>query len=322
MDIYEPTFNLIYQLLPVQEWPDTFTILERTKSKKPKDWRLPVLACESVGGLSEQAIPAVAAIGCMQISIILVDDMLDADPRGMHNQFGAPKTSNMAVAFQSAGLEAITQSEAEPENKLAALHSLSEMMLTTAFGQHMDVRNPKDEEAYWQLVRTKSSPFFGAALHVGAVLGSAPTDTSEQIKLLGHIYGEMIQIHDDLNDTMAVPANPDWTLGRSPLPILYAQTVEHPERERFLELRQAIPDPEALTEAQSILIRCGAVSYAVDRLIRRYQAALDMLESMSRIKPQGLEKLLDDVIDPVRKLFASIGVAESDVLLTPLIRSP
>jgi hypothetical protein len=68
----------------------------------------------------------------------------------------------------------------------------------------------------------------------------------------------MNQIHNDLNDTMAVPANPDWRLDRSPLPILFAQVVEYAEKERFLGLCQNISNPVALTEAQTILIRCGA----------------------------------------------------------------
>lgn len=74
----------------------------------------------------------------------------------------------------------------------------------------------------------------------------------------------MIQIQDDLNDAIAVPANPDWALGRSSLPILFAQTVDYPERGRFLQLRcalQAAPDAEALAEAQAILVRCGQLRH-------------------------------------------------------------
>lgn len=315
MDIYTRTVATLMNSPLVESWPEMQTALTRTASKKPRDWRLPVLACEAVGGRHEQAIPAAAAIACLQISIILIDDMLDADPRGEYNRIGAPSAANLASGFQAAGLEAIARGEAKPATKLAALQNLNQMMLTTALGQHMDVQNPEDEATYWDLVRTKSSPFFGAAMHVGALLGGATIETAEQVKRLGHIYGEMIQIHDDLNDTMAIPANPDWTLGRSPLPILYAQVVEHPDRERFIEVHQAIPDPEALTEAQTILIRCGAVSYAVDQLLRRCQVAREILAATSLIHREGLEVLLDDVVDPVKKLFASIGVPQPDALL-------
>ncbi|MFH1635153.1 MAG: polyprenyl synthetase family protein, partial [Chloroflexota bacterium] len=244
MDIYKSTFDLLFDLFPVQEWPDARAILERAQPKKPRDWYLPVLACEAVGGSCIKAIPAAAAIGCMQISIILVDDLLDNDPRGEYHRIGAPATANLAIAFQAAGMDAIAQSDAGAVTKLAVSHSLCQMMLTTAYGQYLDIQNPEDEAAYWNLVRTKSSPFFGSALHVGALLGGASADVSTQIEQFGHIYGEMIQIHDDINDTMAVPANPDWTLGRLPLPILFAQIVDHPEKARFIELREAITNPD------------------------------------------------------------------------------
>ncbi len=217
--------------------------LERTAKKKPRDWQLPVLACDAVGGAPESVIPAAAAIACLQISIILIDDMLDADQRGEYHRIGKAVAANLAAAFQAMGLKAIACSETATESKLEALHSLNQIMLTTALGQYLDVQNPADEDAYWHLVRAKRSPFFGAALHVGALLGGASLDVAAQIKELGNLYGEMIQIHDDLGDTMAVPANTDWILGRAPLPILFAQSVDHPERARFLEIWEMIPDP-------------------------------------------------------------------------------
>ena len=84
------------------------------------------------------------------------------------------------------------------------------------------------------------------------------------LQKLGGIYGEMIQIHDDMHDAMETPANPDWVQGRSPLPILFASLVSHPEQKRFLALVQNITEPAALQEAQDILIRWGAISYCAD----------------------------------------------------------
>jgi geranylgeranyl pyrophosphate synthase len=101
-----------------------------------RDWQLPVLACSAVGGNIEQVITAVAAIACLQISIILVDDLLDADPRGEHHRVGALATANLAIAFHALALDAIARSNAKRETKLAVLCRLNQMMLTTAFGQY------------------------------------------------------------------------------------------------------------------------------------------------------------------------------------------
>jgi len=207
-------------------------------------------------------------------------------------------------------------SKAPHLSKQAALISLNRMMLMTSLGQYLDVQNPESEEAYWHLVLTKSSPFFGAALQVGALLAEASTDMhARQIQEIGHIYGEMIQIHDDLNDALAVPANQDWTLGRLPLPILYASLVNHSERERFLKLRNETIDPVALAEAQNILIRSGAVSYCIYHLFHKSQIARHILSTSSLPYPDVIGRLLDEIIDPVKRLMAVTGIVEEDDLL-------
>lgn len=318
MDDYQKTVATMQELDLFRDWPDLQEIFSGAASRSPKAWRLPLIACEAVGGERWNAVPAMAAIACAQISIILIDDMLDQDPRGEYRHRGEGGTANLALAFQAAGLEAIACSKLQPNIKLAALGCLNQMMLTTALGQHLDVQNLKDEAAYWELVRTKSSPFFGAAFQVGAFYGGASLETAAQLARLGRVYGEMIQIHDDLNDSMSVPANPDWTQGRSPLPMLFAQTVSHPEKARFVQLRQAMPDEAALSEAQQILVRCGAISYAVDVLLRKYETVMEMIRSIALPRTGVLEGLLKEIVDPVLKLFESIGVQESgQILLQP-----
>ena len=306
--VYERASGLLSNLSVVQSYPEEVSLLKRVTASTPRDWRLPALACEAVGGDPERAIPGVAAIAAAQISIILIDDLLDADPRGEHQRIGMPSAANLAAAFQAAALEAIADHDSDPIVKQAALRSLNHMLLMTAFGQYLDSQNPGDEAAYWRVVQTKSAPFFSAALHVGALLGGADGETADGIQQLGCLYGEMIQIHDDLNDCMAVPANPDWTQGRSPLPILFAQVVDHPDRARFVKLRRAIPDPEALAEAQTILIRCGAISYGIHHLLERYQKGQALLAAMAVPRRDLLETLLADLINPVQALFVAVGM--------------
>ena len=182
----------------------------------------------------------------------------------------------------------------------------------TTLGQYLDVQCPENEESFWDMVQTKSSPFFGVALKSGAVFGGASIETISQVEEIGKLYGEMIQIHDDLGDTMALPASPDWQQDRMSLPILFAQSVDHPERSLFLELRQkAMIDEGALCEAQEILIRCGAVSYCVDRLLQKYQVAKEILQTADLARPELIDNLLEEIIAPAKKLFEEIDEAHS-----------
>jgi geranylgeranyl diphosphate synthase, type I len=318
MDLYARIQAHLASQPVFQTWPDMHSILERASATRPHDWQLPLLTCQAVGGAPESALAGACAIACAQISIILIDSMLDGEPNGEHQRLGQPAAANLALAFQAAALEALAATDREPTARLAALQAVNAMALTTALGQYLDTQNPADEAAYWRVVKTKSAPFFGAAFQVGALLGGARLDVAEQLKTLGHLYGEMIQIHDDLNDTLAIPANPDWTLNRSPLTILFAQVVEHPERKRFLELRarlnQAV-DPEALAEAQSILIQSGAVSYGVAQLLSRHQQATSLLGAIQLQDTQGMVALLEELVTPIWKLFESLGSPRSTLAL-------
>jgi geranylgeranyl pyrophosphate synthase len=309
MDIYQSTVDYLLTFPIFDSWQEMRRILQQFASKRPRDWQLPVIVCQAVGESAEKAIPASAALACALISIILVDDMLDDDPRGEYHRIGSGRASNFALAFQAAGMDALLTSGASLSTRLEALDSLNRMIRITAHGQELDVQNPADEASYWRVVENKSAPFFGCAIHLGALLAEADQDVTRNLEQLGRIYGEMIQIHDDLNDTMAVPANPDWLQQRKPLPILFALTVDHPDQARFIELYKDISVGNALHEAQEILIRCAAVSYCVDQLIRRHQMTQDLLNKTPLVNKKVVDSLIEGVIAPVRKLFETLGIS-------------
>jgi hypothetical protein len=121
---------------------------------------------------------------------------------------------------------------------------------------------------------------------------------------------------------MAVPANPDWLQKRKPLPILFALTVEHPDRTRFLDLYQNISNENGLQEAQEILIRCGAVSYCVDQLVRRYQATQEILNKTPLPNKGVVEDVVQGVITPVRNLFETLGVSPDILPTTAELSNP
>jgi geranylgeranyl pyrophosphate synthase len=245
--------------------------------------------------------------------------MLDEDPRGEYHRDGYAKVANYAIALQAAACEAFCSIEVPFEIRLSGLCALNQMFLMTAFGQHLDIQHIPDEDAYWMVTKNKSAPFFGAALYLGALIGGATHKTADKVEQLGRLYGEMIQIHDDLTDTMSSPASPDWLQKRSPLPILFGRVVDHPEREKFIKLGLDISAPGALLEAQDILIRCGAVSYCVDRLLRQYQVALKILNETSLVQPEILNTLLTDVITPVHKLFQKTGISLPNLITQTMV---
>jgi geranylgeranyl pyrophosphate synthase len=306
MNIYQDAIQLLLDRPEAQRWGDLEQAFERAKQHLPVAWHFPVRACEAVGGRPEQAAPVVAAITCAHMAIMLVDDMLDEDPRGAYHTMGTGKAANLTVGLNAVGISVLLSEKNCLEREQAA-SALNQMIQRTAAGQNMDVMNLQTEEGYWAVTRAKSSPYFETALYVGALFGGATPEIAEQVKGFGTLYGDIMQIHDDLNDSLAVPANVDWLAGRSPLPLLFAQIVDHPQRDRFAELRSRVEDPIALEEAQGILVSCGAISYCVDVLMKRHEQATELVNNIELENPSALIGLLDEAIAPVKHLFAKMG---------------
>ena len=83
----------------LENWPDLNDLFEKTASKEHYGWVLCKASFLGLGGNPEHLIPIVAAYGCMQTSILLVDDLLDKDPNGMQHKIGIGNTANWALVM-------------------------------------------------------------------------------------------------------------------------------------------------------------------------------------------------------------------------------
>jgi geranylgeranyl pyrophosphate synthase len=308
MDVEEVKAQVL-ALPEVQAWPEMAKIFERHVADPNQVWEWPYRACRAVGGDESLAASSAAAILCMILSILLVDDMLDEDPRGVHLRLGDAITANISFAFQAASFRVIAKTPVDAQRRAAVMESFAQMGLTMAYGQDLDARNLTGEENYWKVTHAKSSSYFGTAMYAGAVMGNASPEVAQQLYQLGALTGDVIQIHDDLKDALETPANPDWKQMRNNLLFLYATTADHPDRERFLALRSQVDDPEALREAQQILMRCGAVSYGLYHITQRYLASMKILEGAKLANPQPLKEVILKYVIPLVEILKELGVA-------------
>jgi geranylgeranyl pyrophosphate synthase len=309
----------------VAAWPEIAALFEAKASAPRPDWEWPLIACQAVDGDLTAGRTGAAAIACLYISIILVDDMLDEDPRGEHLRRGVGPTANMAFALQAAAFRLVDRAPVSATQRAAVADSLAWAALETARGQHLDFQSlaaegQEGEESYWEVVRTKSTPFYGTALHVGALLGDAEPQAAESLRDLGLLFGEVIQIQDDLLDAFQVPANPDWTQQRPNLAILYGRTADHPDRGLLRQLADELghhathgaspcaDDERRLRQAQRILIDCGAVSYCAYHLIARHREARRMLAGLPVPKPQPIARLVAQQTQPLIQILQSRGI--------------
>jgi geranylgeranyl pyrophosphate synthase len=299
----------------ISAWPEFLGFVQRAVHREASVWEFPGVACRAVGGTEETALPAAAAIFCSVAGIRLVDDILDDDPRGDYRVLGAGQAANLALAFQAAGHLLLDDSATPPELRRALQASFAELSLATCVGQALDTREIRSEAEYWHVVEGKTPPLFGEALRMGALLGGAPAVVSEELAGLGRILGRFIQVSDDITDALGTPARADWRRRSNNLPMLYAMTAPHPDREEFLCISLAVDDAEALAAAQKILLRSGAVSYCILKCLDFSRQASDLLTRLALPNPEPIASLIELHRKPIHRLLASVGVQEPAELL-------
>jgi geranylgeranyl pyrophosphate synthase len=299
----------------IAEWPAFRQLIERKVrvSSRPV-WEYVFDGCEAMGSEPARALPAATAIFCMLGSIHLVDDLLDEEPGGLHHEVGIGTAANLAVALQGAAARAIGEADLSAEYQAVVQRRLGEMALATAFGQNLDASDVDGEEAYWRMVHHKSPPLFSCALEIGAILGGADLGLAAKIAGLGLQIGEIIQVNDDLRDALERPALPDWRRRSTNLPILFARTAPHDERDKFNGLLAQIDDPLVLEEAQKILARSGAVSYCAYRVIEAHRTAMQSIAGLEVVSTEPLRGLVSYHVAPLKRLLKSAGVESPEAL--------
>jgi geranylgeranyl pyrophosphate synthase len=260
-------------------------------------------------------VPAAAAVFLSVVSIHLVDDMLDDDPRGEYRRLGAGTAANLALAFQAAGHQVLKQAAVTAEVQVALQASFAAMSLATCYGQGLDAKEVTCEEEYWRVVTNKTPPLFGEALRMGALLGGATAETAELLAGVGRALGLFVQVNDDMADAMAVPACADWRRRHNNLLILYALTADHDERDEFAALSAHADDPEALDAAQKILLRSGALSFSTLKLIEISRQINELVVGVTLKNPGPLNRLVELHMKPLHRLLERAGVEEPALLV-------
>lgn len=306
---FDVIIGRILEVPEIAAWSDLVAFIGESAESPPGDWTLPLLACRSVCGSDAPALPGASALVCLQISIILVDDILDDDPAGDFHEHGVGRVSNYALALQAAAFGLLTDAGIAAGQAGTMVAKSSSVALETARGQHIDSGNFGDEEDYWNVVSAKSTPFYGLALQMGAILGGANSQLSKRFWDAGVLLGQIIQLHDDLVDVFEIPPKPDWNRPRNNLLILYALTAEHDEREKMAELLNEFEDPKKLKEAQKILIKSGAVSYCAYHVMQRHNELRAIIGEMDLLDDKPMLELLKMQADPIRALLNTAGIS-------------
>ena len=196
-----------------------------------------ILAAECVGGESERALPAAAAVEFIHNFSLIHDDIEDRD-EFRHGQetawkkFGVEKAINAGDALFSLAFLCLAQQKGAGEEILELIRILSSTCAMLTGGQDMDLefetRQDISIDAYMTMVRGKTASLFEACCEMGALIGGGTKEQQAALSVMGNRLGLAFQIRDDWLGLWGDPvktgkkAGNDLITGKKTLPILFA----------------------------------------------------------------------------------------------------
>ncbi len=165
-----------------------------------------VLACEAVGGDSEEAIEFGVGIELVHSASLVIDDIIDQSRmrRGVESAWTAFGYGPAIIDSDAQLGEAFALFSADPR----AMQAVTEAMVELGEGEATElVARPTTEAEYMELARRKTGALFRAAAELGAIAADADGVAVEAVGEYAERVGIAFQIRDDVLDSTAEPAD-------------------------------------------------------------------------------------------------------------------
>lgn len=168
------------------------------------------LACHSLGGDLESAIPRAVALELIQTATLIHDDFVDQDTarRNMPAAWtleGARRAVLLGDVIFATAIEMM--SDLSREDGQVISHAIAQVS-EGAFLEPTDLgllkrkieSNKLNGTLYEKIIRLKTGILFGAACRLGAIGARAPGEVREKFLRYGSRIGEAYQIADDMKE--------------------------------------------------------------------------------------------------------------------------
>jgi geranylgeranyl diphosphate synthase, type I len=261
---------------------------------------LTLLACEAVGGDSEKALPAAAAVELLHTFTLVHDDIMDHDlqRRGkptVHSIWGEEMGIIVGDTLYSSAFKALldVRKHGIPVDRaLDAVDALVEANGQLQEGQIMDMlfeeRDEVSEDEYMEMITKKTGSLIEASTKIGCIVGGGTQEQFDALRIYGADIGVAFQIKDDILDLTAdqkdfgKPVGSDIRSGKKTLIIVHA--LEHAKPADVKRILKVLGSKKAsakdVRETIGLLKKSGSIDYAdkkVAELIDEAKQSLSIL---------------------------------------------
>jgi geranylgeranyl diphosphate synthase type I len=286
---------------------------------------LALLACQSVGGRVEQALPLAAGIELIHNFTLIHDDIQDVSPmrRGrdtLWNLWGLAHgitAGDSMFALAHLAVHRLHTMGVPATVVLEVLQRLDETILAVCEGQYLDCSYEGNlsvaEDEYLSMICRKTSTLIGTALSTGALVGGSDMVTAQALYNFGVNLGMAFQLQDDI---LGIWGDPKVT-GKPAAADLYRRKVTLPiiRALRDSGQRQALEDlyrKENITDAdvQQILAILDGTTIQSDMIAlvnRMAQATRDVLGEITLPSTAIANRARDQLLSAVGALLPLVG---------------
>jgi geranylgeranyl diphosphate synthase type I len=246
---------------------------------------LVLLASDSVGGKSEHALDAAAAIEFVHAASLIFDDLIDKHrlrrslPTTQH-VFADDKAISAGLFLASKGVQILSEYK---EPRITRLVGWG--LVDLSKGEILDTLTELaiDIEHYLNIADLKTGSLFGAAAGIGGVLGGANSHDVNCLYNYGRAVGIAFQIKDDILDKDADPVRQE----RVNLVVMH-YLDEASRRERVSNLLEKSDDPQIAELYEK------ALQFALKKSREHVEKAKAELKEL---RDPSASKLLEDFAD-------------------------
>jgi geranylgeranyl diphosphate synthase type I len=289
---------------------------------------LPLLIAEALGCDPGRLVPFGAACEVLHNASLIHDDLQDGDTtrRGqpaVWKKFGMPQAINLGDAMIAYSVLLLCRLDAPAERKERIIGLTLTEMLRVIDGQVQDLELKDHGKAaladYLQMIEGKTSSLFALPMAGAALLCDAPQEVEQGLVEAACHIGVLFQIQDDIMDIYGekgkeLPGNDVREGKRSILVVHCLESAGAADAEWLrgvLGKQRDHTTVEDVAGAKDLFIRSGSLAFALDELMRRRKAALQV----PSLAPYGplvavLGRACDMFLQPVSPIFNEFSSAQ------------
>lgn len=249
-------------------------------------------------GDADAAVPTFQPMAALIEGIRIIDDIQDEEEVCLAVEVGPERALKLAAGALALSLHLIAALPLRGVRWRAACASFGRGLRETAIGQELERTATGGFASFWNVVDRKTAPLVATALEMGALAAG----TGGELARLAVPFGRLLQIGDDCHDSLG-PGAADWRAPQNNLLMAYALSGPN-----AAELSALLAAPATLRDAQVLLLRDGALAYALHAYVTTLGELAAALQSLALPNPAPFVRMTEKMRADTESLLRRSGV--------------